>query len=1318
MIKRFSRNGKMTTFLLVAIFILLFLYSENETFAISEDSILIKSTREDISKDFLITVTSGAAIISKGDYTIVENDQKFQLSEDYSGTITISKDVNKVTIAGYSSDVRHDDTCITMEGGREQAIELTIENLNIKSPFFNKNVIDFSNAGEFDNKLFISGLNKIEGIYECVGIHVPNGTKLTIDKAEGLIDAEAQLIAIGSSSGAGIGGALAESGGNIIICGGIVTATSNYSGAGIGGGNGGDGGIITINGGTVTASGVIGAGIGGGWNSHGGIITINEGKVTALGSSGSGIGGGDNGGGGIITISGGTVTATGAEAGIGGDSVGTITVSGGTITAKADAVGIGGDGGIININGGTVTATGDTGIGSGGWGTSAKTITISGGIVDAEGDNGAGIGRGNADSKDFDCSIIISGNAEVTANSRVGAGIGGGGSGGGGVNITISGGTITATSGYNGAGIGGGSNGSGGTITISGGTVRATGDYYGAGIGGGYKGDAGTINIIGGTIIASGGDRGAGIGTGQEGTGVTINISGGIINAKGSTNFGAAIGGGDNGLSGTITIDGGTISAIGDSGPGIGFKGNDSNIYGSIININGGTITAESEGYSAGISCGSRYLGPIDTLTINDGIIEAKGGGAGAGIGGYSFQAGGTIIINGGTITTTGGDNAAGIGGGYNGAGGTIILNGGTITATGGNKAAGIGGGYYGEGGNVTVTGTPIIIASGDIEEYAENIGYGSYAGIDSGTLRDDLGNDLTYIKFSTSGLSDVKIKIEAYKDGNLITVDNGSQTNDQGIYGVIIQNNYYRIDYTLSKPGYKAITDLVSTYPNLMRKNIDINSELIIDNIPPLITDAYIENNVLYISMDDYELYGTIYLIPKVDTIYLSKGQLDSFDEILKLDIGWSHDAEIELSGLDYGYYQVYIADSAENVSIPYEVHYNRPKSTNRYTAIVTSGSDTIKLPSQLNSATNNVETEIRKTIFENISESMTISIPKIKGAPSYTLSFTKDGLSSAKGDIHISMDTELGTIVIPKNMIENIQMDKADKVKLTIKTIENSTLPVELQKQLKNKPVIQLSLVVDENQLAWNNPNAPVSISIPYTPTVEEMNDLEHITVWYINGDGNVVSVPNGRYNKDTGKVTFTTTHFGQFAVSYIIKTFDDLEGVTWAKKPIEVLTSKGVLKGVSEKEYAPQMSITRGDFLYYLVRTLGVEAWVDENFDDISSDTYYYQEIGIAKKLGITNGTGNNKFSPDANITRQDMMVLTSNALRVAKKLENQATIIELEKYTDKSLVSDYAVSSVAALVKDNLIVGNGDKINPLGNTTRAEAAVFLYRIYNKY
>ena len=56
--------------------------------------------------------------------------------------------------------------------------------------------------------------------------------------------------------------------------------------------------------------------------------------------------------------------------------------------------------------------------------------------------------------------------------------------------------------------------------------------------------------------------------------------------------------------------------------------------------------------------------------------------------------------------------------------------------------------------------------------------------------------------------------------------------------------------------------------------------------------------------------------------------------------------------------------------------------------------------------------------------------------------------------------------------------------------------------------------------------------------------------------------------------------------------------------------------------------------------------------------------------------------------------------------------------VDKFTDKSGIASYATNSVATIVKEGLIVGDNSKINPTGNTTRAEAAVFLYRVYNKY
>ena len=156
------------------------------------------------------------------------------------------------------------------------------------------------------------------------------------------------------------------------------------------------------------------------------------------------------------------------------------------------------------------------------------------------------------------------------------AGIGGGFQGNG-ENITITGGTVTATGGGNrgnsGAGIGGGSSGSGENITINDGKVTATGGNYAAGIGGGsvgrWGGDAGSgknITINGGTVNATG-DGGAGIGGGgaaasdiefwgsNGGNGEDITITGGTVTAAGAYG-GAGIGGGLNGIGSKITVSG------------------------------------------------------------------------------------------------------------------------------------------------------------------------------------------------------------------------------------------------------------------------------------------------------------------------------------------------------------------------------------------------------------------------------------------------------------------------------------------------------------------------------------------------------------------------------------------------------------------------------------------------------------------------------------------------------------------------------------------------------------------------------------------
>ncbi len=135
-----------------------------------------------------------------------------------------------------------------------------------------------------------------------------------------------------------------------------------------------------------------------------------------------------------------------------------------------------------------------------------KTLTLQGsGTLNATGGgSGAGIGSGYQQ-----CTVNASGGQRA-------AGIGGGRESSSCGNITISGGTVTATGAVNGASIGSGDQSSCGDITINGGTVTATGGQNAAGIGSGYNSSYGDITISGGTVTATGGQYAAGIGYGYK----------------------------------------------------------------------------------------------------------------------------------------------------------------------------------------------------------------------------------------------------------------------------------------------------------------------------------------------------------------------------------------------------------------------------------------------------------------------------------------------------------------------------------------------------------------------------------------------------------------------------------------------------------------------------------------------------------------------------------------------------------------------------------------------------------------------------------
>ena len=178
-----------------------------------------------------------------------------------------------------------------------------------------------------------------------------------------------------------------------------------------------------------------------------------------------------------------------------------------------------------------------------------------------------------------------------------------------------------------------------------------------------------------------------------------------------------------------------------------------------------------------------------------------------------------------------------------------------------------------------------------------------------------------------------------------------------------------------------------------------------------------------------------------------------------------------------------------------------------------------------------------------------------------------------------------------------------------------------------------------------------------------------------------------------------------------------FLDMDSYWWAMDAVNSLASQGIIRGRSETEFDPDSYITRADNTVLLLRVLGKTADFTHNFDDVYPSAYYYKEIGMAKTLGIAGGVGDNLFDPDAYIRRQDMATLAYRVLQEENALTAIPNTAVLNQFLDKDDIDFYARDAMAACVSAGLMSGYGDGwINPKGNASRIEVALFMYRIQN--
>lgn len=196
--------------------------------------------------------------------------------------------------------------------------------------------------------------------------------------------------------------------------------------------------------------------------------------------------------------------------------------------------------------------------------------------------------------------------------------------------------------------------------------------------------------------------------------------------------------------------------------------------------------------------------------------------------------------------------------------------------------------------------------------------------------------------------------------------------------------------------------------------------------------------------------------------------------------------------------------------------------------------------------------------------------------------------------------------------------------------------------------------------------------------------------------------------------GDYVFPIQQWGTYIPYYSGQSnpFRDVKAGMWYQPAIVQLHSEGIVNGVSQDRFAPDAVLTRAQFVTLLGNWLGwkEDASMKLDFKD-SIPSYAVPAVKVALSKGIVQGFPGQLFKPNAPLTRAQMAVMLYNALQdQGEDLTPQTA----KKFADQASIPGWAAEAIQAMAGKGYIKGIGNSFKPDVKATRAQAAVLIYQI----
>ena len=206
---------------------------------------------------------------------------------------------------------------------------------------------------------------------------------------------------------------------------------------------------------------------------------------------------------------------------------------------------------------------------------------------------------------------------------------------------------------------------------------------------------------------------------------------------------------------------------------------------------------------------------------------------------------------------------------------------------------------------------------------------------------------------------------------------------------------------------------------------------------------------------------------------------------------------------------------------------------------------------------------------------------------------------------------------------------------------------------------------------------------------------------------------------FDEEAGGLTVTDDgNRATYVVSYHPYPFVDVDEDDWYYDASDWAEIEGITEGTEDDKFEPEAKTCRADAVTLLWRAAGSPEPVGtvNPFTDVPEDAYYTKAVLWAYENGITEGVSDDLFGSADPIIRADFAVMLYRYIQSTDGGFTGAWAFPLN-FNDAALVPDYAYEAFCWLTMNGIIEGDEGNLMPLRDCLRSEAVTILFRAFGE-